>query len=211
MPDPIPPITFGYRAPTHWEKIRSFFLSPVSQTIWNGLLRPTRPARDDACRTPAAGRTSMTLRHLDCGSCNGCELQLNALANPCYDMERYGIAFESSPRHANYLVMTGPVTRGLAGAACLTLKAMPEPAIIAVGDCAVGPDYAVDGDYFHASYARSPRTAAYLERFVVERIPGCPPPPAEILKKLALVAAKMPVPPAGTGERRRSAATHPPG
>jgi Ni,Fe-hydrogenase III small subunit len=198
------PIEFHYRAPTRWDRLLRFFWSPISQRIWNSLARPERPEKNEALKndkalvktlkTLAVGRTSMTLRHLDCGSCNGCELQLNALANPCYDMEGYGIAFESSPRHANYLVMTGPVTRGLAGAACRTLEAMPEPGIVAVGDCAVGPEAAEDGAWFHDSYARSPRTAAYLERFVIRRIPGCPPSPARILAALAEVAKTLPVP-----------------
>ena len=117
----------------------------ILKVILRNLGRPVRPDLKEALRLTelASGRaalaklafnpTSMTLRHLDCGSCNGCELQLTALTNPRYDMERYGISFESSPRHAVYLAMTGPLTRGLLPAALTTMEAMPKPAIIAVG------------------------------------------------------------------------------
>jgi Ni,Fe-hydrogenase III small subunit len=126
-----------------------------------------------------AGRASVFLRHLDCGSCNGCELELQALSNPIYDIERFGISFVASPRHADVLVMTGPFTRNLAEAARLTFDAMSEPRqIIAVGDCAD------DGGVFKDSYAVCARPED-IEQAIVRRVPGCPPAPDQILAALA--------------------------
>jgi Ni,Fe-hydrogenase III small subunit len=118
------------------------------------------------------------MRHLDCGSCNGCELELSALTNPLYDMERFGISFVASPRHADVLIMTGPFTRRLAEAAQLMFEAMSTPRrIVAIGDCAD------DGGIFKESYAVAPRPDE-LERAIVARVRGCPPTPDEILEAL---------------------------
>lgn len=126
----------------------------------------------------ARQRRSVFLRHLDCGSCNGCELELNALSNPVYDSERFGIKFEASPRHADALVLTGVFTRNLAQAADLTLAAMPEPKrIVTIGDCTQ------NGGIFHESYAVTARPAS-IEQAIVVHVPGCPPAPAEILRAL---------------------------
>lgn len=140
---------------------------------WSAKHSPT-----DDVRWLAAHPTSLALRHLDCGSCNGCELELSALSNPVYDIEQYGIRFQAWPRHAVCLAMTGPLTRGLVEAARLTLEAMPEPAIIAIGDCAlgVGP--------FQEAYGIAPRPAE-IEEAIRLRIPGCPPSPSDILAALA--------------------------
>jgi Ni,Fe-hydrogenase III small subunit len=143
---------------------------------------------------------SLTLRHLDCGSCNGCEQQLIALTNPLYDMEKYGIAFEASPRHAVLLAMTGVFTRGLAEAARLTLKAMPEQGIVAVGNCAIYGGPFKDSYQFKDSYAvQRERPAKFQpksddvgalgrmaeESRVVLKIEDCPPTPRKILEELA--------------------------
>ncbi|HYN78731.1 MAG TPA: hydrogenase [Lamprocystis sp. (in: g-proteobacteria)] len=165
----------------------------IRQIIRGNLRHPARPDPSPETLGLAeleARPTSMVLRHLDCGSCNGCELQLNALSNPCYDSERYGIGFESSPRHANYLAMTGPFTRGLAEAARLTREAMPEPAIIAVGDCAI------DGGPFRGSYALNPRPVELARQgndksLIRLEISGCPPSPAAILRALAGLAMQQ--------------------
>ncbi|MCL5994984.1 MAG: hydrogenase [Chloroflexi bacterium] len=124
---------------------------------------------------------SVFIRHLDCGSCNGCELELNALSNPIYDIERFGIRFEASPRHADVLAMTGPFTRNLTEAARLTLEAMPEPLIIAIGDCAM------NGGVFRNSYAVTAGDARpdEIRQAIILEVPGCPPAPVDILKKLA--------------------------
>src|ERR1700686_5092194 len=82
-------------------------------------------------------RGSLWIRHLDCGSCNGCELELTALENPIYDAQHLGIEFKSSPRHADMVAMTGPFTRNLAEAAQLTVQAMPVPRVVLIGDCAI--------------------------------------------------------------------------
>ena len=159
----------------------------ILKVILRNLGRPVRPDLKEALRLTelASGRaalaklafnpTSMTLRHLDCGSCNGCELQLTALTNPRYDMERYGISFESSPRHAVYLAMTGPLTRGLLPAALTTMEAMPKPAIIAVGDCAIdGGAFREDGAGSNYALVSPPDE---IKNAIVHRIAGCPPTP----------------------------------
>jgi len=142
------------------------------------LLSETIPSDGDRL---ARERRSVFLRHLDCGSCNGCELELNALSNPLYDSERFGVKFEASPRHADILMLTGVFTRNLAEAADLTFAAMSEPRqIITVGDCAK------DGGIFRDSYAvvRKPEK---IESAIVAHVPGCPPAPADILRVLAQV------------------------
>ena len=126
-------------------------------------------------------KRSLFIRHLDCGSCNGCELELNALTNSIYDIASYGIHFEASPRHADVLAMTGVFTRNLAEAARLTLEAMPTPQIIAVGDCAI------DGGIFkdRKSYAIMEKPEEIKKAIINEiRVPGCPPEPGVILKAL---------------------------
>lgn len=132
------------------------------------------PSTDDVlARRPR----SVFLRHLDCGSCNGCELELNALGNPVYDSERFGIKFEASPSHADALVMTGVFTRNLTEAALLTLAAMPEQKVVTVGDCAA------DGGIFRNTYALAPRPEA-LQKAIIGHVPGCPPAPVDILRAL---------------------------
>lgn len=117
---------------------------------------------------------SVFIRHLDCGSCNGCELELNALSNPIYDAAQYGIHFEASPRHADVLAMTGAFTRNLEDAAEYTLGAMPEPRIITIGDCAK------DGGVFSKGYATKARPDG-IEAAIVAHVPGCPPSPQDVL------------------------------
>ncbi len=131
---------------------------------------------------------SIFIRHLDCGSCNACELELNALANPIYDIGQYGIHFEASPRHADVLVMTGPYTRNLDEAARLTLEAMPVPRIITFGDCAQ------DGGVFKKSYAvvEHPSDIRKAIEATGVHIPGCPPLPEKILEVLLKLPPEFP-------------------
>ena len=136
----------------------------------------------------AQGRRSVFLRHLDCGSCNGCELELTALSNPIYDSERYGIRFEASPRHADALVLTGSFTLNLKEAAELTLAAMPEPRIVTIGDCTCAQDSPDETNIFRPSYAVIGMPESLRRRIVPNgHVPGCPPTPEAILKALAAV------------------------
>jgi Ni,Fe-hydrogenase III small subunit len=157
-----------------WQRLRQMFSPHKSQPEYLEI-----PELAD-------GGRSIFIRHLDCGSCNGCELELNALANPLYDTERFGIEFVASPRHADVLVMTGPFTVNLAEAARLTFEAMPNPRrVITVGDCAK------DGGVYRNSYAVTTRPAE-IEQAIEINIPGCPPTPEDILKAFA----KLPPSPA---------------
>ncbi|HMK80475.1 MAG TPA: NADH-quinone oxidoreductase subunit NuoB [Xanthobacteraceae bacterium] len=126
---------------------------------------------------------SLSIREVDAGSCNGCELEIHALGNAFYDLERLGLRFVASPRHADVLMVTGPVTRNMREALTRTYNATPDPKwVVAIGDCAV------DGGLFAASYAVVGGVGAVVP--VDLHIRGCPPPPAEILKGLiALMTA----------------------
>jgi Ni,Fe-hydrogenase III small subunit len=133
-------------------------------------------ARLDAAAQARLGR-SLSLRHVDAGSCNGCELELHALSNVLYDLERYGLRFVASPRHADVLVVTGPPTRNLVEALRATWAATPDPKwVVAIGDCAV------DGGVFKGSYAILGGIAAAVPVDLL--IPGCPPTPQQILAGL---------------------------
>ena len=135
--------------------------------------------------TLAGRKRSVFLRHLDCGSCNGCELELVALSNPIYASERYGIKFEASPCHADALVLTGPMTRNLVEAAKLTFEAMPMPRrIVTVGDCTCAKDSEDEKNVFRESYATT-ELPVELQSAIVGHVIGCPPTPEEILKALA--------------------------
>jgi Ni,Fe-hydrogenase III small subunit len=120
---------------------------------------------------------SLSIREVDAGSCNGCELEIHALNNAFYDIERFGIRFVASPRHADVLLVTGPVTKNMREALERTYHATPDPKwVVAVGDCAV------NGGCFADSYAVTGGVADVLP--VDLHIPGCPPRPVEILKGL---------------------------
>jgi Ni,Fe-hydrogenase III small subunit len=113
---------------------------------------------------------SLVLRHLDCGSCNGCELALQRADNPIYDLGQYNIKFEASPRAAYVLAMTGPYVTNLRNAAIRTLRAMPVPAVIAIGDCAVGGGDSLFTDF----YTLATRDDEFNQKILLS-IPGCPP------------------------------------
>jgi len=173
----------------------------VSARIETLLLRALaeRPATNVAPPASAAGAAelakalgerarrvlgrALSIREVDAGSCNGCELEIHALNNPVYDLERFGLKFVASPRHADVLVVTGPVTTNMKTALERTYNATPGPKwVVALGDCAC------TGGLFKGSYA----CIGAVENVVPVdlRIPGCPPRPVEILGGLiALIDA----------------------
>jgi len=129
---------------------------------------------------------ALVIREVDAGSCNGCELEIAALNNPYYNLEGLGIRFAASPRHADLLLVTGPVSRNMEQALRIAYEAMPAPKlVVAVGDCGR------DGGIFGESYATCGGVARVLPVDVT--IPGCPPAPLAILEGiLAAVAARAP-------------------
>jgi Ni,Fe-hydrogenase III small subunit len=118
---------------------------------------------------------ALTIRHVDAGSCNGCELEIHALNNPYYNLEGRGIRFVASPRHADLLLVTGPVTSNMKIAVERAYQATPEPRlVVAVGDCGC------TGGIFGESYASCGRVVNVIPVDVA--VPGCPPPPIDILR-----------------------------
>ena len=145
------------------------------------------PSPDDAALTELAtsvsqaarrrlGR-SLSIREVDAGSCNGCELEIHALNNAYYDVERFGLRFVASPRHADVLMVTGPVTKNMREALERTYHAVPNPKwVVAIGDCGR------DGGCFAGSYAVVGGVAEVIP--VDLHIPGCPPTPMAMLQGL---------------------------
>ena len=161
---------------------KTLFESLTRRALTEELSIPADPqiarmvAELDARARHRLGR-SLSLRLVDAGSCNGCELELNALSNPYYDLERFGLRFVASPRHADVLLITGPVTRNMREALLRTYDAMPAPKwVVAVGDCATC------GGLYADSYACEGGAAAVLS--VDLRIAGCPPSPGQLLQGL---------------------------
>ena len=149
-----------------------------------GIVSEPAPAADDSLRTrmqelqadilKVFGR-ALAIRHVDAGSCNGCELEIHALNNPYYNLEGLGIRFVASPRHADLLLVTGPVSRHMAEALRRTYDATPEPKlVVAVGDCGC------TGGIFGESYASCGRVANVIP--VDATVPGCPPSPLDLLR-----------------------------
>jgi Ni,Fe-hydrogenase III small subunit len=143
------------------------------------------PEVPDAVRKKAAVfARSLTIREVDTGSCNGCEMEMNALMNPVYDAERFGIHIAASPRHADALVVTGPVTVNMERALKEAHRATPDPKlVVALGDCAC------DGGMFKGGYAVTGPVERHIP--VDVKITGCPPRPAEILKVLRTVMGSV--------------------
>jgi Ni,Fe-hydrogenase III small subunit len=151
-----------------------------------GIRSEAPPAADESLRARAAqlsdevlrllGR-ALAIRHVDAGSCNGCELEIHALNNPYYNLEGLGIKFVASPRHADLLLVTGPVSRNMEEALRRTYEATPEPKlVVAVGDCGC------DGGIFGESYASRGRVANVIPVDVA--VPGCPPTPTAIMQAI---------------------------
>lgn len=129
-------------------------------------------------------RRSLHIRHLDAGSCNGCDWEIQALLGPVYDIQRLGIDIVASPRHADLLLVTGSVTRHLEQAALLTYDAMPEPRlVVAVGACACG------GGVVQDSYCTAGGVRNVLPVDVF--IPGCPPRPQALIQGLLVALGRL--------------------
>ena len=157
------------------------------ESLTHGPLTEAAPAADEAALAELAqsveraarvklGR-SLSIRQVDAGSCNGCELEIHALSNAFYDLERFGLRFVASPRHADVLMVTGPVTKNMREALLRTYNATPDPKwVVAVGACAA------DGGVFAGSYAVA---GAVKDVIPVDlHIRGCPPSPSELLRGL---------------------------
>ncbi len=157
-----------------------YILKQIART---GIVSEPAPAADESMLVQARlqqqilrtlGR-ALTIRQVDAGSCNGCELEIHALGNPYYNLEGLGIKFVASPRHADMLLVTGPVSKHMAIALRRTYEATPEPKlVVAVGECGC------NGGIFGESYATLGRVSNVIP--VDVEIPGCPPTPTALLQ-----------------------------
>ena len=160
-----------------------------AEAVFGGALTEPAPELGDLGRqVEAAARgtlgRSLSIREVDAGSCNGCELEINALANAYYDLERFGLRFVASPRHADVLLVTGPVTLNMKEALERTYAATPAPKwVIAAGACAI------DGGLFAGSYAVAGGVDAVIP--VDLHIKGCPPSPVQLLQGLLALLERV--------------------
>jgi Ni,Fe-hydrogenase III small subunit len=156
----------------------------IKQIIKTGIKTESPPLPNEAMRVETRRLqeeilhvfgSALNIRHVDAGSCNGCELEIHAVNNAYYNIEGLGIKFVASPRHADMLLVTGPVSRHMVTALKRTFDATPEPKlVVAIGDCAC------DGGIFGESYASCGRVANVIPVDVV--VSGCPPTPTAILQ-----------------------------
>ena len=163
----------------------------LRQILRTGIVSEPAPEADDALRGTARrlseamlrrlGR-ALVIRHVDAGSCNGCELEIHALGNPYYNLEALGIRFAASPRHADLLLVTGPVAKNMEVALKRAYDATPEPKlVVAVGDCGC------TGGIFGESYASCGRVANVIP--VDVSVPGCPPTPLQLMQGILAAIA----------------------
>lgn len=163
----------------------------LRQILRTGIVSEPAPEADDALRSTARrlseamlrrlGR-ALVIRHVDAGSCNGCELEIHALGNPYYNLEALGIRFAASPRHADLLLVTGPVAKNMEVALKRAYDATPEPKlVVAVGDCGC------TGGIFGESYASCGRVANVIP--VDVSVPGCPPTPLQLMQGILAAIA----------------------
>jgi Ni,Fe-hydrogenase III small subunit len=156
----------------------------LKQIAKTGIKTEPYPEADESLRVAgerlrkevlASFAGALTIRHVDAGSCNGCELEINSLNNPYYNLEGLGIRFVASPRHADLLLVTGPVSRHMEVALKRTYDATPEPKlVVAIGDCGC------TGGIFGESYASCGRVSNVIPVDVA--VPGCPPTPVAIMQ-----------------------------
>lgn len=165
----------------------------LKQILKTGIKTEPYPIADNTLRTNAQNLQAeilrmfgqaISIRHVDAGSCNGCELEIHALNNPYYNIEGLGIKFTASPRHADMLLVTGPVAKHMEVALKRTYDATPEPKfVVAIGDCGC------TGGIFGESYASCGRVSNVIPVDVA--VPGCPPTPIAIMQGiLAAISAK---------------------
>ena len=170
----------------------------LRRIVATGIVSEPPPAPDESLRVREAlqqeirallGR-ALCIRQVDAGSCNGCELEIHALNNPVYNIEGLGIRFVASPRHADMLLVTGPVSAHMATALRRTYDATPDPKlVVAVGDCGCC------GGVFGESYASLGAVSRVIPVDVA--VPGCPPSPERLLQGiLTAVGTRRPAPPA---------------
>ena len=168
----------------------------LRQILRTGILTEPAPAADEALRVTQQrlseamrrkfGR-ALVIRHVDAGSCNGCELEIHALGNPYYNLEALGIKFAASPRHADMLLVTGPVAKNMEVALKRAYDATPEPRlVVAVGDCGC------NGGIFGESYASCGRVSNVIPVDVA--VPGCPPTPLQLMQAVLTAIAPAPAP-----------------
>ena len=164
------------------------------KSLVHGPLTEAAPEVDEAALAELAGQVdraarlrlgrTLSIREVDAGSCNGCEVEIVALNNPIHDIERFGIQFVASPRHADMLLVTGPVTRNMELALLKTYRAMPEPkVVVAVGACGIS------GGIFGKNYASLGGVDNVLPVDVY--IPGCPPRPQALLHGILLAVGRL--------------------
>jgi len=178
-------------------------LKTLRQIASIGIVSETAPQADESLRLrdglqdqirAVLGR-ALCIRHIDAGSCNGCELEIQALNNPLYNLEGLGIRFVASPRHADLLLVTGPVSKNMEVALRRTYDATPDPKlVVALGDCGC------TGGIFAESYASLGRVSNVIPVDVA--VPGCPPSPTRILQGILTALARSPAPATGAGEPR---------
>ena len=176
----------------------------IKRILKTGIVTERAPWTDESLRVGSERlraevlerfKGALTIRHVDAGSCNGCELEINALTNPYYNLEGLGIRFVASPRHADMLLVTGPVSKHMEAALRLTYEATPEPRlVVAIGDCGC------TGGIFGESYATLGRVSNVIPVDVA--VPGCPPTPAAIIQ--GILTAITPPMSATSDEPRRS-------
>jgi Ni,Fe-hydrogenase III small subunit len=168
-------------------------LKTLRQIASIGIATESPPRADESLRVRellqerirnVLGR-ALCIRHVDAGSCNGCELEIHALNNPIYNLEGLGIRFVASPRHADLLLVTGPVSRHMVVALKRTYEAAPDPKlVVALGDCGC------TGGIFGESYASCGRVSNVIPVDVA--VPGCPPTPTRILEGILTAIAPSP-------------------
>ena len=166
----------------------------LKQVAKTGIVTEPAPEPDEALRelqqrlgaaVLAHFGRSLAVRHVDAGSCNGCELEIHAANGPHYNLERLGIKFVASPRHADLLLVTGPVSRHMEVALRRTYDATPDPKlVVAIGDCGC------TGGIFGESYASCGRVSNVIPVDVA--VPGCPPAPLEIMRGILTAVTRKP-------------------